>query len=153
ERDWTLAAKAIGRHAERAPVAVLLDSAYAAYGRHGISTALAAFEPLLGRALLLIAWSASKTFTQYGMRIGSLVALLPDDDQRRRVRSALGYASRGTWSNCNHGGMVAVARLLREPALAAAVARERADFVSLLDQRVATFNELARPKGLSYPRY
>jgi len=102
---------------------------------------------------LLVAWSASKTFTHYGIRVGALVALLPDANERRRAQAALGYASRGTWSNCNHGGMIAIARLLREPALAAQVARERADLVKLLDERVAKFNELARPKGLRYPPY
>jgi len=153
ERDWRTAVDSIARHAERGPVAVLLDSAYSAYGKHGVSTALAALESLLGRAVLLVAWSASKTFTHYGMRVGSLVAVLPDEGERRRVQAALGYASRGTWSNCNRGGMSAITRLLREPALAAEVARERAALVKLLDQRVATFNELARPKGLRYPRY
>jgi aromatic-amino-acid transaminase len=153
ERDWRTAVESIARHAERGPVAVLLDAAYAAYGRHGVSTALAALEGLLGRAVLLVAWSASKTFTHYGIRVGSLVAVLPDATERQRTKAALGYASRGTWSNCNHGGMEAVTRLLREPALAAEVASERAALVKLLDQRVALFNELARPKGLRYPRY
>jgi aromatic-amino-acid transaminase len=153
ERDWRTVVESITRHAERGPVAVLLDSAYSAYGKHGVSTALAALEPLLGRVILLVAWSASKTFTHYGLRVGSLVAVVPDEGERRRIQAALGYASRGTWSNCNRGGMAAITRLLREPALAAEVARERAALVKLLDQRVATFNELARPKSLRYPRY
>jgi aromatic-amino-acid transaminase len=153
EPDWRTVAQSIAKHAERAPVAMLLDSAYSAYGRHGVKPALAALESLLGRALVLVAWSASKTFTHYGLRVGALVALLPDAVERRRVGAALGYASRGSWSNCNDGGMAAVTRLLREPALAAQVARERAELVALLDRRVATFNELARPRGLRYPRY
>jgi aromatic-amino-acid transaminase len=153
ERDWQAAADAIARHAERGPVAVLLDSAYAAYGRHGTSVALAALEKVVGRALVLVAWSASKTFTHYGLRVGALVALVPDAGERRRMQAALGYASRGTWSNCNHGGMSAITSLLRVPALSEAVTRERASLVTLLDQRVATFNELARAKGLRYPRY
>jgi aromatic-amino-acid transaminase len=153
ERDWQRAAEVIGRHADRAPVAVLLDAAYAAYAAEGVRTALGALEPLLGRALLLIAWSASKTLTQYGLRIGALIAMVPDAAERRRVQSALGYACRGTWSNCNHGGMQAVTRLLRDPALAAEVAAERAAVVKLLGNRVALFNEAARPRGLRYPRY
>jgi aromatic-amino-acid transaminase len=152
-RDWRAVAESIGRHAERGSVIVLLDSAYAAYGEQGVNIALSALEPLVGRALLLVAWSASKTFTHYGVRVGALVALLPDPNERRRAQAALGYASRGTWSNCNHGGMTAIARLLHEPALAAKIASERASLVQLLDQRVARFNELARARGLRYPRY
>jgi aromatic-amino-acid transaminase len=153
ERDWRTVAESIGRHAERGPVTVLLDSAYAAYAPRGEQIALAALEALLGRALVLVAWSASKTFTYYGMRVGALIALLPDADERRRVQSALGFASRGSWSNCNHGGMSAVTQLLRDPTLAAQIRRERSELVTLLGERVATFNELARARGLRYPRY
>jgi aromatic-amino-acid transaminase len=153
ELDWRKTAEVIGRHAERGPVALLLDAAYAAYAPKGVRLALDAMESLVGHALVLIAWSASKTFTQYGLRVGSLVAIVPDESERRRVQSALGYACRGTWSNCNHGGMQAVARLLREPELASDVSRERGALVTLLGERVALFNELAHQKALRYPRY
>jgi aromatic-amino-acid transaminase len=153
DEDWRAMVDVIGRHASRGPVAVVLDAAYSAYAKEGTRTALRALESLLGKALVLVAWSASKTFTHYGLRVGALVALVPDAAERKRIESALGYACRGTWSNCNRGGMTAVTRLLREPALSAAVGEERRRLVGLLDGRVAVFNELARPKGLRYPRY
>ena len=153
EEDWRSMVEVLGRHASRGPVAVVLDAAYSAYAKEGTRTALRALESLLGRALVLVAWSASKTFTHYGLRVGALVALWPDATERRRIESALGFACRGTWSNCNRGGMTAVTRLLREPALAQAVALERKRLVSLLDGRVSVFTELARPRRLRYPRY
>jgi aromatic-amino-acid transaminase len=153
EADWRSMVEVVGRHASRGPVAIVLDAAYSAYAKEGTGTALRALESLLGRALVLVAWSASKTFTHYGLRVGALVALVPDPAERKRIESALGYACRGTWSNCNRGGMTAVTRLLREPALADAVAKERKRLVSLLDGRVSVFNDLARPRRLRYPRY
>src|SRR5690606_27492800 len=57
------------------------------------------------------------------------------------------------WSNCNRGGMAAIARCLTDPELRNAVADERAGLVRLLQDRVRAFNEAARPKGLRYPRY
>jgi len=153
EADWRAMVEVIARHASRAPIAVVLDAAYSAYAKEGTGTALRALESLLGKALVLVAWSASKTFTHYGLRVGALVALVPDAQERKRIESALGYACRGTWSNCNRGGMTAVTRLLREPTLARAVAEERSGLVRLLDGRVAAFNELARPRRLRYPRY
>ena len=111
-RDWQAAVEIIGRHAEKAPVVVLLDAAYAAYAPNGLDVPLTALGSLLGRALVLVAWSASKTLTQYGLRVGALVALAPDAGERSRIQAALSYAGRGTWSNCNRGGMLAVARLL-----------------------------------------
>jgi aromatic-amino-acid transaminase len=153
EEDWRAMVDVIGRHASRGPLAIVLDCAYAAYSKNGMRTALRALESLMGKALVLVAWSASKTFTHYGLRVGALVSVIPDATERKRIESALGYACRGTWSNCNRGGMTAVTRLLREPALAQRAAEERSRLVALLDGRVATFNELARPRGLRYPRY
>jgi aromatic-amino-acid transaminase len=154
EPEYRGLAGILARHAERAPLTVLLDAAYVAYGPAGIAPALTSlFEPLLGRALLLVAWSASKTFTYYGLRVGALAAVWPETDQRRRIQAALGYACRGTWSNCNRGGMAAVAELIADPDLSAKVSAERARMVELLGARVAAFNGAARGTGLSYPRY
>lgn len=153
EADWDKAAEVIGHHAERAPVAVLLDAAYSAYGPNKLDVPLNRLEKLAERALTLVAWSASKSFTHYGLRVGSLVAVIPDEKERARVRAALGYASRGSWSNCNRGGMAAIARLLTDPELKGAVSEERAGLVRLLQDRVRAFNEAARAKKLRYPRY
>lgn len=153
QQDWAAVAEVIAKHAQRGPLTVLLDSAYSAYGPLGVEPGIAALASLLGRALVLVAWSASKTFTQYGLRVGSLIALLPDPAAQQRMQAALGYACRGTWSNCSRGGMAAVARLLGDETFKVRVARERAELVTLLDERVDAFNALARPRGLRYPRY
>ena len=39
--------------------------------------------------------------------------------------AALSYSCRGTWSNCNRGGLRAITRLLADPALAKACDTER----------------------------
>jgi aromatic-amino-acid transaminase len=154
EAEWSGLANVLARHAARGPLTVLVDAAYLVYGPAGLDRALGTFfEPLLGRALLLVAWSASKTFTYYGLRVGALAAVWPEANERRRIQAALGYACRGTWSNCNRGGMAAVTKLLADPELSAAVAAERARVVALLGSRVVAFNELARGTGLNYPRY
>ncbi len=152
--DWQAVVDVVRRHAAEAPVTVLLDSAYAAYGpADAMLNALRSLEILAEHALSLIAWSASKTFTHYGLRVGALVALVPDAEERAAIEAALSYASRGTWSNCNRGGMTAITRCLTDDALRPAVEAERAEFVSLLDARVQAFNECAQDAGLRYPRY
>ena len=153
EADWEQAAAVIGRHADKAPVAVLLDAAYSAYRPGALDVPLGYLERLADRALVLAAWSASKSFTQYGLRVGALVSVVPDVKERGRIRAALGYASRGSWSNCNRGGMAAIARCLTDPDLKSAAAAERGSLVQLLQDRVQAFNDAARPKGLRYPRY
>ena len=152
--DWAATSQAIGRHAAKAPVTVVLDAAYSAYGpADGVSGPLAALEAVSDRALVLVAWTASKTFTHYGLRVGALVALVHDATERADIAAALTYACRGTWSNCNRGGMSAVTRLLSDPALRLAVDGERTGFVRLLAERVETFNAAARKASLRYPRY
>ena len=70
-RDWEAVVEVVGRHAERAPVTVVLDAAYSAYGPSGgMAAPIAALESVTDRALVAVAWSASKTFTHYGLRVG-----------------------------------------------------------------------------------
>jgi aromatic-amino-acid transaminase len=152
--DWAATVEVIGRHAAKAPVTVLLDAAYSAFGpERGIAGPIAALEPLMNTALVLVAWTASKTFTHYGLRVGALVAFATDAAQRDDLAAGLTYACRGTWSNCNRGGMAAITRLLTDADLRTATETERAALVGLLDQRVAAFNAAAREAGLRFPRY
>ncbi len=153
ESEWSAVAEIVGRHAERAPVAFLLDLAYERFGgktTHGWSRAI---ERMLDSAVVLIAWTASKAFAQYGARVGALVALHEDARERERIVNALGFSCRGTWSNCNHLGLLAITELLGEPALKARADKERAHLIALLDERVAAFNHEAARAGLRYPRY
>jgi aromatic-amino-acid transaminase len=107
----------------------------------------------MGRAAVVFAWSACKSFTHYGLRVGALVACIGDDEERAKVSSALSYSSRGTWSNCNHGGLSAIARLLTDAGMKKQVDEERAALKAVLSRRVDMFNELAHTASLRYPRY
>lgn len=153
DEEWKRIAEVVGRESSRGPITVLLDVAYARYGATDLSSCLAAMLPLAGKAMILFAWSASKSFTQYGLRVGALVAVHPEEGERRRIENALSYSCRGTWSNCNSGGMAAITRVLVDPELRARVDRERAVLKELLDRRVARWNELATAAKLAYPRY
>jgi aromatic-amino-acid transaminase len=151
--EWKAVAEVVAKHAANAPVVVLLDVAYSSYAPEGLAVAMEALPPILDKALVLFAWSASKSFAQYGLRIGALVALCLDDDERERVKNAMTYSCRGLWSNCNAGGQAAIAHVLTDPELAAKALAERNELVALLARRVARWNALAGPAGLNYPRY
>ncbi len=151
--EWLALAAILERHARTGRISVLIDAAYVAYSRHGLRHAFDALEPLSDRVLVLLAWSASKTFTHYGLRVGALTAIAPNDAEKARIGSALGYASRATWSNCNRGGMLAIGRLLADPEASVAVRRDQQEAVQMLEHRVAAFLEAAKPAGLRFPRY
>jgi len=151
--DFDGVSQVIARAGKRGPVTVLFDIAYARYGKEDLAVTVDRALGLSESAMVLFAWSASKAFTQYGMRVGALVAVCPDAAERARVQNALSYASRGTWSTCNAAGMAAITRALTDPELSARVGRERGNWKALLDRRVARWNELAGPAGLLFPRY
>jgi aromatic-amino-acid transaminase len=151
--DWRAVAERIAARASEGPVTLLVDCAYFLYGARDQRAMLARLRPVLGKSPILFAWSASKSFTEYGLRVGALVACVGDAIERAMVDSALSYSCRGTWSNCNRGGLTAVTRLLTDPDLARAVRDEREGFKTLLRVRVEEFNRCARARGLRYPRY
>jgi len=138
---------------ERAPVTVLLDVAYFMFGGRAARTWLDSIPGLLKSATVLIAWTASKTFTQYGARVGSLIALHPDDGERTQIKNALGFSCRSTWSNGNHLGQRAITELLTQPELRRRADVEREELVGLLHKRIEVFNAAAEAAGLRMPRY
>ena len=153
DRDWERAVPILESAAERAPVSVLLDLAYAKFASPGSIRWPHHVAKLAGKATLLFAWTASKAFAQYGSRVGACVAVEPDAKERERIKNALGYSCRGTWSNCNHLGMLAVTELLTDATLRERCDAERGRMRHLLQERVDVFNRLARERGLDYPRY
>ena len=153
DRDWTALAAALRAAAGRAPVALCIDLAYARFGAAPLNHWVRHVQPLVGELLLLVAWTASKTFAQYGARVGALVATHSSTEERTRIKSALSFSCRGTWSNCNHLGMLAVTELLENPVLRARADTERERLRALLGERVAAFNRAAAKAGLVYPRY
>ena len=153
ERDWAGVVSAVRHATQLGPVSLLLDLAYAKFGAAGADGWVRHVQSLAGDALVLGAWTASKSFAQYGARVGALIAAHPDAEERTRLFNALSFSCRGTWSNCNHTGMLAVTELLENPALRARADGERDRLRTLLDERVAAFNTGAQAAGLRYPRY
>ncbi|HEY6462648.1 MAG TPA: aminotransferase class I/II-fold pyridoxal phosphate-dependent enzyme, partial [Polyangiaceae bacterium] len=154
--EWAAVVDRIRARSAEGPVTLLVDCAYFLYGARDPRAFLRHLRPLTqpgSRANLLFAWSASKSFTHYGLRVGALVACVADDAERAAVESALSYSCRGTWSNCNRGGLAAITRLLVDPEMARACAKERDGFKALLRARVEAFNRHAHAKALRYPRY
>jgi aromatic-amino-acid transaminase len=153
EADWTGMVEVLTRVAQRVPLVVLVDMAYLVYARDLNRHFLRYLEPLTDHAIVAFAWSASKAFTQYGLRVGALIACTADEAVRTPLRRAFLYSSRGTWSNVNAAGQHAITRCLTDPTLRARVETERARIRTLLHARVDAFNAAARGTCLKYPRY
>ena len=153
ESEWEAVAEIVREAGRRGPVAFLLDHAYARFGGETANRWIDYLPRMMETTTVLVGWTASKSFAMYGARVGALVALHRDEGERRRISNALGFSCRATWSNCNHLGLLAVTELLTDRGLRRSVDAERATMIRLLDERVATFNLLARRAGFSYPCY
>jgi aromatic-amino-acid transaminase len=153
EAEWAAVADVIVNMGKLGPVAFLLDHAYARFGSDASNRWVEHLPKMLESATVLIGWTISKSFAQYGARVGALVALNRDSAERELIANALGYSCRATWSNCNHLGLLAAATLLTDPALRERSTTERAGMIRLLNERVEVFNDLAGLADLHYPRY
>lgn len=152
--EWRAVVERLVARSNDGPITLLVDTAYFEYAaRPDPRGFLKELRPLVGKVGLCFAWSASKTFTHYGLRVGALVACVPDAKERASTEAALSYSCRGTWSNCTRGGMSAVTRLLSDDKLRSAADAERAELKKLLGARVDAFNVHAKAKNLRYPRY
>jgi len=153
EREWQSVTECVALHARSAPVTLVVDCAYMHYGARPPRAVADVVMPLAGKATVLFAWSASKSYTHYGLRAGALVACIGDPKERAKVDAALSYSCRGVWSNCNRGGQAAITRLLVDAPLREACAVERSALKAVLLSRVDAFNRAAHGYGLKYPRY
>lgn len=153
EEDWRGVSAALAKHASKGAVSILMDIAYAAFSEGSLARPIAALSSIADKIMVGFCWSASKTFLEYGQRVGALVLIPPSKDDVPDLEAALAFSCRGVWSNCNHAGMTAMTRLLVDPEMRPAVDAERKKAVALLDARVHAWNEAARPLGLRYPRY
>jgi aromatic-amino-acid transaminase len=151
--EWHAVAEILKREGQTAPVTFMLDLAYARYGAEGADAWLTELESVNEVCTLLFAWSASKAFAQYGSRVGCLIAVTPDDGDRTRIANALSFSCRGTWSNCNHLGILAITKLLADDQLKARADAERGRLTALIGERVEVFNREAEKVGLRTPRY
>ncbi len=151
--EWALAIAALERTAAQVPLTVLVDVAYLAYARDESKKFLTHVAKLTDKAVVLFAWSGSKAFTQYGLRVGALIACTQDESTRDAIKRALTYACRGTWSNCNSAGQLAIAKCITDVELRARVDGERTRLRALLEARVTAFNNAAVGTALRFPRY
>ena len=78
--EWAATNAVLTKHAKRAPVVLLLDVAYAYYAFEALGVAIEASKAILDDVLVLYAWSASKSFAQYGLRTGALIATTPSGE-------------------------------------------------------------------------
>ncbi len=98
--------------------------------------------------LPLIAFSASKGFTMYGMRCGALLCMAPTAELAKEFKDAASVASRASWSNGNHAAMAVISKIFADDTLFTKVTEERDHYRKILQERGRAFMEEADRIGL-----
>ncbi len=110
------------------------------------------FVDLPENVLTVIAFSASKTMTAYGMRVGAQILISSNEEQMMKVVHACGNTARGVWSTVNNGGMKMFADIALNPEIKERYVIEKSEYVTLLKDRAAIFVKEAEEVGLPlYP--
>lgn len=103
--DWKQVVEVLRNVAPEKCVALLVDAAYIDFAgdEDEQRTFLPVLETLPANVLPIIAYSASKTYTIYGMRCGASICLAPTKEIAEEFRRVCEFSARGSWSNCAKG--------------------------------------------------
>ncbi|MDD4212370.1 MAG: pyridoxal phosphate-dependent aminotransferase [Bacilli bacterium] len=143
----------LNKASDIAPVTVLFDIAYFDFTKSDrsrlIFKKLSAFHP---NVLSLFAFSASKTFSIYGLRLGALIAFSRNKEEIQLFGEASLSVARAIWSCANAHAIEALVHLLKSPTNREVLAEELTNERLMLEKRGELFTEEARAIGLkTYP--
>lgn len=134
---------------------IVCDIAYIDFAGQGDDAR--AFMELLTRlpenVLILYAFSASKSFTMYGLRNGALICVAPTEEIAAEFEASCAYSTRGTWSNGTRGAMQTLATIFSDDDLQNAFFAEQTFHRSILQHRAKAFLENAEKIGLEICAY
>ena len=148
--DWRNIKAIFEKTPQNKHVALFCDVAYIDFA--GDEEEYRQFLPVLDEmpenVLPVIGYSASKTFTMYGMRCGAMICIAKTPAIAVEFKSACEFSSRGSWSNCNRAPQTVIAKIFADPELKKMVDDERAEYRDTLIRRGRAFEAAAKECGL-----
>ena len=149
-KEWEKIKEIFSEVPEDKHIALFCDVAYIDFA--GDEELYRQFLPVLDEmpenVLPIIGYSASKTFTMYGMRCGAMICLAKNEDVAEEFRQACEFSSRGSWSNCNRAPQTIIAKIFQDPELKKLVDDERKEYREMLLRRGRAFEQAAKECGL-----
>ena len=148
--DWRNIKAIFEKTPQNKHVALFCDVAYIDFA--GDEEEYRQFLPVLDEmpenVLPVIGYSASKTFTMYGMRCGAMICIAKTPAIAVEFKSACEFSSRGSWSNCNRAPQTVITKIFADPELKKMVDDERAEYRDMLIRRGRAFEAAAKECGL-----
>ena len=105
------------------------------------------------KVLINFAFSASKTFGIYGLRIGANILLSKDKNEIENFMNAITYTSRANWGSSSRLGISLVSKLLTTPSYYEMFKNEVREVALMLQERSDAFIKEANKVGLEMLPY
>ena len=131
----------------------MCDIAYIDFADENSRNFMEKFGGLPANIITLFAYSASKSYTMYGLRNGALLCVSSDEEIVDEVFFSCAHSNRGTWSNGTRGAMQVITQIYGDPKLFDTVEEERNYYRSLLKTRGDAFIEASNEIGLNITNY
>jgi len=133
------------------PCVLIYDIAYLDFAYEGRKQTREKF-PIFTKAnsniIIIIAFSASKTFAVYGLRLGAQIILGKDQHSIKEYYDAGNFTARNTWSNCNKSLISMLISFDKNPELKKRFLFELDEVVGIQKKRSDLFLKEAREVGL-----
>lgn len=108
---------------------------------------------LNGNILINFAFSGSKTFGLYGLRIGANILLSKDEADICNFTNAISYTARSNWGSSSRLGISIVSKLVTDPYYYDMFVKEVKDVTMMLQRRSVVFINEAKRVGLELLPY
>lgn len=140
---------------ENKKIVFLVDVAYIDFAKNDEESRrfFKKFANLPSNVLTIVAFSMSKGFSAYGMRMGAAIGISSDYDIAEEFYYSLMHSCRATWSNCNRGAMEVLAAIVKDDEKYEAYKKEKDSYKDLLASRAKVFVEESEKCGLEILPY
>ena len=135
------------------PVVIINDVSYVDYCMNpSWKDHFLKYKNLTENVMVVIAFSLSKTFTAYGMRVGAMVAISNNEEELSKFKDASIYSARSIWSTCNNSVMELFAQITSDEVLYTNYINEKQTYIELLKERANIFITECNSEGIElYP--
>ena len=156
DKDWDEIIDCINEISKDKTFVLLYDMAYIDYSHKGLNESreiFRKFKQFNENVMVVLAFSGSKTFSLYGLRIGAQMALTKDKEEIEYFNNANEFSARATWSNAAKMGVSLVEKLMFNDALRNEFMKELEGASNLLLDRSKLFLKEAKECGLECYTY
>ncbi len=145
DEEWDEVINFLEDMAKTVPVVLLNDIAYMDYSASAqqLKNRFKRLGELSENLICVLAFSTSKTFTNYGMRVGAQVILSKDKEMANKFAKACTFSARGTWGTVSNSGMKMFSSVVLKTDILKSFISEKFEIQDILRQRHEAFNQEA----------